>query len=156
MDEKKHYLSQEKYDELKDELDFLITKKRQEIAEQLEYARSLGDLSENAEYQEARQIQGQIESRIRYLTSLLKMAEIVAPHKADHAEVGATITIENLGTSEKKVYQMVGSEEANTAEGRISLKSPLGQAMLGKKKGEAFTFVAPSGKKTEYKILKID
>lgn len=156
MDEKKHYLSQEKYNELKNELDFLITTKRKEIAEQLEYARSLGDLSENAEYQEARQIQGQIESRIRYLTSLFKTAEIVAPHKSDHVEVGATVTIERAGEKEKRLYHVVGSEEADTAEGRISLNSPLGQAMLGKKKGDDFIVKAPSGKEAHYKILKIE
>lgn len=156
MHEQKNYLTQEKYDELKNELDFLITTKRTEIAEQLEYARSLGDLSENAEYHQARQIQGEIESRIKYLAHVLKSVEIIKPHKSDSAEIGSTVTLERKGESEQKVYHIVGSEEANMLEGRISLNSPLGQALMGKKKGEAFTFTSPAGKKIEYTLVKLD
>ncbi len=156
MHEQKNYLSQEKYDELKKELDFLTSEKRREIAEQLEYARSLGDLSENAEYHEARQMQGEIESRIRYLSGVLKNAEIVTHHKGDTVAVGSAVTLERKDDGEKYTYNIVGSEEANTAERRISLNSPLGQGMMGKKKGDSFVFTAPTGKKIEYKILKID
>ncbi len=152
----KSYLSQEKFDELNNELDFLVTKKRTEIATQLEYARSLGDLSENAEYHEARQMQGAIEDRIKYLAGLLKSVEIVKPHHSDHVEVGSTVSIQRKGEDEVKTYHIVGSEEANMAEGRISLNSPLGKAMMGKKKGETFTFTNPAGKKIEYTLVKMD
>lgn len=151
-----NYLSQEKYDELKKELDFLITTKRGEMAAQLEYARSLGDLSENAEYHQARQLQGEIESRIKYLAGVLKTAEIIKPHHSDVVEVGSTVSIQRKGEDESKTWNVVGSEEADMTKGRISLNSPLGQAMMGKKKGEVFTFVNPAGKKVEYTVLKID
>ncbi|MEK7606071.1 MAG: transcription elongation factor GreA [Patescibacteria group bacterium] len=152
----KSYLSQEKYDELQNELDFLTTKKRTEIAEQLEYARSLGDLSENAEYHQARQMQGEIEARIKYLAGVLKSVEIVKPHHSDTVEVGSTVSIQRKGEDDTKVYHIVGSEEANMAEGRISLNSPLGKAMMGKKKGGIFMFTNPAGKKIEYTLVKID
>jgi transcription elongation factor GreA len=150
------YLTKEKHDALVSELETLITVRRPEIAKQLEYARSLGDLSENAEYHEARQLQGEIESRIKYLAVLLKSVHIVTPHHSDSVEVGSSVTIEKSGGGDAKTFQIVGSEEANTAEGRISLNSPLGAAMMGKKKSENFTFTTPTGKKVEYVIKKID
>jgi transcription elongation factor GreA len=150
------YLTKEKHAELSAELEELITVKRPDIAKQLEYARSLGDLSENAEYHQARQLQGEIESRIKYLAALLKIVQIVKPHHSDTVEVGSSVTIEKSGGGEPKVFHIVGSEEANTAESRISLNSPLGSAMMGKSKGDTFTFTAPTGKKIEYTVIKID
>ncbi|MCR4286250.1 MAG: transcription elongation factor GreA, partial [Candidatus Kaiserbacteria bacterium] len=134
----------------------LITTKRTEVATQLEYARSLGDLSENAEYHQARQTQGEVEDRIKYLAGILKSVEIVKPHHSDMVEVGSTVSVQRKGEDETRVFHIVGSEEANMSEGRISLNSPLGQAMMGKKKGEVFTFTNPVGKKIEYILLKID
>ncbi len=156
MAKEKQYLTKEKYDELKHELDFLITTQRNEIARQLEYARSLGDLSENAEYQQARQTQGQIESRIKYLVGLLESAEIVKKHHSGVVEVGSTVTIQKKGEKEKKELLVVGSEEADTASGRISFQSPLGSALMGKTKGDSFTFTTPTGKKIEYTVVSID
>ena len=135
MTDQKQYLTQQKYDELQKELDLLISVRRPEIANQLEYARSLGDLSENAEYQQARQAQGEVESRIKYLVTLLKSVEIVVLHHSDSVEVGSTVTIKKKGDEENKTFQIVGSEEADMALGRISLNSPLGTALMGKKKG---------------------
>lgn len=155
MNDATAYLTKEKHAELTAELESLITERRPEIAKQLEYARSLGDLSENAEYQQARQTQGEIESRIKYLARLLKNAEIVKPHHSDSVVVGSTVTMKRKGDDEEHTYSVVGSEEADTSLGRISLNSPLGEAMMGKVKGDVFTFVAPSGKKIEYTILKI-
>lgn len=154
MDEKTTYLSQEKFEELTEELAHLKNTRRKEVAEELEYARSLGDLSENAEYHQARETQGKIESRIFQLENLLKNVEIVKQHHADSVEVGATVTVKKKGGDER-TFQIVGGEEADTAEGKISLDSPLGKAMLGKKKKETFTFDSPSGKKIEYTIVKI-
>ncbi len=151
------YLTKEKHEELKNELEMLITTKRPDLAKQLEYARSLGDLSENAEYHQARQLQGEVESRIKYLAHLLKNVQIVKPHKSDAVEVGSSVTIEKTsGGDDAKSFQIVGSEEADTAAGRISLNSPLGKAMMGKSKGDTFTFVTPAGKKIEYLIKKLD
>ncbi|MCR4274476.1 MAG: transcription elongation factor GreA [Candidatus Campbellbacteria bacterium] len=156
MDDGKQYLTKEKHDELKNELDFLITTQRNEIARQLEYARSLGDLSENAEYQQARQTQGQIESRIKYLVGLLDSAEIVKKHHSSVVEIGSTVTIQKKGEKEKKELLVVGSEEADTSLGRISFLSPLGSSLMGKEKGEIFMFSTPTGKKIEYTIVSID
>lgn len=156
MGDDKQYLTQEKYTELKNELDFLITTRRNEIARQLEAARALGDLSENAEYQEARQEQGKSESRIKYLVTLLKKAEIVTMHHSNTVEIGSTVTLQKTGEKEKKEFTVVGSEEADTASGKISSSSPLGRALFGKKKGETFTFATPGGKTFEYTVIKID
>ncbi|QQR82727.1 transcription elongation factor GreA [Candidatus Campbellbacteria bacterium] len=156
MGDEKQYVTKEKHDELKQELDFLITTKRNETAQQLEYARSLGDLSENAEYQQARQMQGQIESRIKYLVGLLKSAEIIKKHHSNTVEVGSSVTIQKKGDTEKKELLVVGSEEADTSAGRISFQSPLGRALVGKEKGETFTFATPSGKNIEYTVVSID
>jgi transcription elongation factor GreA len=150
------YLTKEKHDALMNELETLITTKRPEIAKQLEYARSLGDLSENAEYHQARQTQGEIESRIKYLAALLRSVQIVKPHHSEQVEVGSSVIIENTKGGDPKTFQIVGSEEADTAAGRISLNSPLGAAMMGKSKGDTFTFTTPTGKKIEYTIKKID
>lgn len=155
MNEEKAYLTKEKHAELTAELQTLITVRRPEIAKQLEYARSLGDLSENAEYQQARQTQGEIESRIKHLTRILKDAEIVKLHHSDSVAVGSTVTVKRKGDDEERTFSVVGSEEADTTLGRISLNSPLGEAMMGKVKGDTFTFVAPNGKKIEYTVLKI-
>lgn len=150
------YLTQEKHAALTAELNDLITAKRPEIAQQLEHARSLGDLSENAEYQQARQLQGEVESRIKYLARILKSAQIVSKHHSSMVDIGATVTVRRAGEKDTATYTIVGSEEADTLLGRISLNSPLGQAMMGKKKGDEFTFVAPTGKKIEYAVVKID
>jgi transcription elongation factor GreA len=156
MVDKKTYLSKQKYDELTEELAFLKGTRRGEIARQLEEAKSFGDLSENAEYHEARTVQGAVETRILELEALLKSVEIVGHRKSDTVDVGTTVTIQKEGDAEKRTFEVVGSEEADTAAGRISPDSPLGQAMLGKKKGEVFTFKTPSGKKFEYTVLSIE
>jgi len=146
------YLTQEKFDELKTELDYLKTTRRTEIAKSLEYARSLGDLSENAEYQEARDLQAATEVRIEQIDTILKSAKIVAPKKGGAIGLGSKVTLQREGEKEKREYMIVGSEEANIHERKISYLSPLGEAMMGKKKGEEFTFESPNGK-VKYKIV---
>lgn len=148
-------LSKEKFEELTRELDELRTKRRKEVAEQLEYARSLGDLSENAEYQEAREMQGAVEDRIAKLESVLKNARIVQGVKTDSVSMGSTVTVQKIGGDEKHVYIIVGAEETNMFEGKISYHSPLGSALLGKKKHDEFSFHTPRGTQ-KYKILKVD
>lgn len=154
MIDEKEYLTKEKFDELQEELDFLKTTRRKEIAENLEYARSLGDISENAEYQEARELQAATEERINKLESMLKSANIVAQKSKDTVSLGSTVEIQKEGEKEIRNYQIVGSEEANMQERKISHLSPLGEAMMGKKKGETFSFATPNGK-MDYKIVSI-
>lgn len=141
----KEYLTQEKYEELKQELDYLKTTRRKEIAESLEYARSLGDLSENAEYQEARELQAATEERINQLESILQSAKIVAPKGGDVVSLSSTVVIQKEGEKDTHEYHIVGSEEADIRERKISHVSPLGEALIGKKKGETFSFETPNG-----------
>lgn len=148
------FLTSEKFEELKKELELLKTTRRKEVAESLEYARSLGDLSENAEYQEARDMQAAIEERIQHLERVIKEAKIVVGDKKGAAIVGlgSVVTIQRDGEKENRVYTIVGSEEANIHEHKLSYLSPLGEALMGKQKGEAFTFATPNGKQS-YKVI---
>lgn len=145
MNDTHEYLTQEKFDQFTRELEDLKTNKRKEIAEALEYAKSLGDLSENAEYHEARDTQARVEDRINHLESLLKNASIVSTHDTSAVAVGSIITISREGILDRRHYTIVGSEEADASTGKISVKSPLGQAALGKKKGDTFSFQTPNG-----------
>jgi len=152
------YLTKEKYDEFVKELDFLKKVRRKEVAESLEYAKSLGDLSENAEYHEARDIQANVEDRIAHLESVLKSVKIVSSHSTDAVAIGSVVTVKKEGgkdaKDEGKVYTLVSSEESNISAGKISVSSPFGEAIMGVKKGEIFTFSAPAGPIT-YKVVEI-
>ena len=148
-------VSQEKFDEMTKELDHLKTVRRTEIAANLEYARSLGDLSENAEYQEARELQAATEERIRKLEELVKRARIeTGAKKKDIVGFGTTVTIRKEGSPDSHEYTIVGSEEADMRARKLSHVSPLGAALMGKKKGDVFTFQTPNGKQT-YAIEKV-
>ena len=148
-----HYLTKEKYEELKQELAYLKTEERKKIAESLEYAKSLGDLSENAEYHEARDKQADVEDRIQELEETLKNAQIISAHSADLVEVGTTVsTKRDDGRTED--FAIVGPEEADLPAGKISHESPLGSALLGHKKGETVTVTTPRGE-INYKIVEI-
>lgn len=156
-------MSQEKFEELTEELDVLRTTRRKEVAEQLEYARSLGDLSENAEYQEAREMQAAVEERINKLEQILKNAKIVKAGKSEGVGMGSTVTVQKVGPStgsgqggeDKHTYTIVGAEEADIIKGKVSYHSPLGAALLSKKKGDEFSFSTPRGTQ-KYKILKVE
>ncbi len=147
------YLTKEKYEEFKKELEHLKGTRRKEVAESLEYAKSLGDLSENAEYHEARDVQATIEDRIQKLENLLKTAKIVDGHATNSVNIGSVVTVEK--DNKKTTYTIVGSEEADVVSGKISIRSPFGQAILGKKKGETFSFAAPNGN-VSYTIVEIN
>lgn len=149
------YLSQQKYDELVEELQMLKTSKRKEIADKLSYAKSLGDLSENAEYHEARDAHRALEERIAKLEGIIKFAVITTDHHSTVAEIGSTIIVKREGSNESERLTLVGSEEADFLEHKISNESPLGTAMLGKKKGDGFVVDSPKGK-VHYKILDIE
>ncbi len=154
-EERKEYLTKKKYDELVEELKHLKSTKRKEIAEALDYARGLGDLSENAEYHEARAEQADVEERIAKVDRILKNAIVVEDRRGEYATIGNTVTVEKKGETTKRKFMIVGSAESDMAAGKISNQSPLGSAVLGKKKGESFTFQTPSGK-MEYKVIEIE
>ena len=148
------YLTKEKFKEFEKELGHLKTVKRKEVAEALEYAKSLGDLSENQEYQEARDSQAILEDRINRLEVILKSAKIVSTQSTNLVMVGSVVTLEKESDQSRKFYTLVGSEEADAASGKISVRSPLGLTALGKSKGETFSFETPSGMMS-YKIIDI-
>lgn len=154
MTEEKQYLTKEKLKELQDELEYLKRDKRREVAENLEYAKSMGDLSENAEYQEAREMQASIEERIGKLEQILKHAVIMEEHHGGVVTIGSTVVVQKQGDNSNSTYKIVGSEEADIASGKISNNSPLGLALIGKKKGEMFDFSTPKGK-VSYKIVEV-
>jgi len=148
-------VSQEKFDEMVKELENLKTVRRTEIAKNLEYARSLGDLSENAEYQEARDLQAATEERIKKLEELVKNTKIVTDgKKKNEVSFNSKVSIKKEDSDDVHEYTIVGSEEADMRVKKLSHISPLGNALMGKKKGDSFTFETPSGKQT-YTIEKV-
>lgn len=153
--EEKEYLTKEKYEMLQKELMDLKTSKRKEVADALDYARGLGDLSENAEYHEAREAQAKLEDKIKKLEILLKNASVFEDKHTDRVMIGSTVTVENETTNKTKTIKIVGSEEADTDGGKISNRSPLGSAVLGKKKGESFNFSTPAGT-MKYRVVSIE
>jgi transcription elongation factor GreA len=153
--QKTEYLSKEKHAEVTAELHELKTVRRKEIAQALEYARSLGDLSENAEFNKAREDQAVVEDRIAQIENVLANAEIIKVHHSSTVEVGTKIHVLKKGEKKEEVYMIVGSEEVDIAASKISLKSPIGAAVLGKKQGDVVTVKTPKGV-VEYTITKIE
>ncbi len=154
MDEKE-YITEEKKTALEAELKELTGPKRKSILESLEFAKSLGDLSENAEYHQAREEQSKLEDRIQKIQAILKSPVVIKKHHSNTVDLGSTVTVMKKGESAKKVFTIVGSEETDMAAGKISNRSPLGEALVGKKKGETATFSTPKGT-IEYSILDIE
>lgn len=148
----KEYLSKEKFEQLKEELNTLKTVTRKEVAGQLEYAKSFGDLSENAEYHEARERQADIEDRISELEEIMKTAVIISGRRGNAIDIGSTVTVKKDGKEE--TYKIVGAEEADILQNKISYLSPIGSAMIGKNKGDEVTVKTPKGE-TKYKILEV-
>jgi len=154
MNNETEYLTEEKFAELQKELTLLKSTKRKEIAEALEYAKSLGDLSENQEYHEARDSQAVLEDRISRIEQILKTASIVSTKGGSVVSVGSVINIEKVSDKTRKEFTLVGSEEADAANGKISVRSPLGVSAMGKVKGDTFSFETPNGTMS-YKIIDI-
>ncbi len=154
MDSKGNYITEEKKKALEAELEELKGPKRKEILAALEYAKSLGDLSENAEYHQTREDQGKLEERIKRIEQILLSSEVVKGGGGDIIEIGSNVVVQKEGTEDKKSYQIVGSEEADMALGKISNRSPFGEALFGKKKGEIISFKTPSGE-VNYKIINV-
>ena len=140
-------------EKLKNELDALKTEKRAEIAERLKKAISYGDLSENADYAEAKELQAFVEYRILELENLIKSAQVVSKTaKTGWVQIGSVILAKTDGTQEK--FEIVGAEEASPLQGKISIESPMGRAFLNKPQGAVIRVSAPQGD-IKYTILKI-
>ncbi len=157
MDEKKEViLTQEGYDKLEEELNFLRTEKRAEIADRIKVALGFGDLSENSEYDEAKTAQAENETRIVELEDKLRHAKIIDQKdiNTETVQVGNIVKVLDMEFDEKIEYQIVGSTEVNLAENKISNESPLGAALLGAKRNNVVEVNAPGGV-MKYKILSI-
>ncbi len=150
--QEKQFVTAEGLEKLHAELHQLKTQKRKELADRIQDAKELGDLSENAEYQEAKNEQSFVEGRIAEIESTLKNVEIITHSHSGIVQIGSTVDVEFHG--KKQAFTIVGSNEADPATGRISNASPLGQAFLGHKVGDSTTVKTPSGA-VEAKILKI-
>ncbi|MCI5996619.1 MAG: transcription elongation factor GreA [Peptoniphilaceae bacterium] len=157
MDEKEIFLTAEGLKKLELELEELKTVKRKEIAEKIKIARDFGDLSENSEYDEAKNEQAQIEEKIARIDNMIANAKIIDDSEIDTktVSVGATVTIEQKSTKKVMEYTIVGSAESNPLEGKISNESPVGRAILGKKKGSTVQVQLPNGTVTDYVIKNI-
>ncbi|MBQ1451718.1 MAG: transcription elongation factor GreA [Clostridia bacterium] len=143
--------------ELQDELEHLKTVGRKEMSEKIKVALSFGDLSENAEYDEAKSEQGKLESRINELEAILQNYKLIdeAELPSDIVNRASKVTIRDMETKENITYQIVGPQQANPMKGRISDESPVGKALLGKKKGATVSVETPAGV-LKYKIVDIE
>ena len=152
-------MSQERLDALKDELYYLETVREKEVAEQIKEARSVGDLSENSEYDEAKTEQGKLYSRIAEIKVLIDNAEIVdnIDHDApkDTVTLGSIVKVRDIEDDYEETYEIVGSQEANPREGRISDDSPVGRALRGHRAGEQVTVEAPAGN-LKFEIVSVE
>jgi len=141
------YLSREGLEELKNELDEMTNVRRAEVAARIHDAKEHGDLSENAEYEDAKNEQAFVEGRIQTLQALIKNATLIDEnHSSDHVQIGSTVTVD--GEDGVETFTIVGSTEARPSNGRISNESPVGRALLGRKKGDKVVVHAPAGDMT--------
>ena len=156
MEEKEVLLTQEGYDNLEKELDYLRTEKRAEIAERIKVALGFGDLSENSEYDEAKNAQAANEIKIANLEAKLRYAKIIDESEIDTktVQVGNTVKVLDIEFNEEVEYTIVGSTEVDLSQNKISNESPIGAALIGAKKGEEVEFKIPDGT-AKYKILAI-
>ena len=156
MEEKEVILTQEGYNKLEEELNFLKTEKRTEIAERIKVARGFGDLSENAEYDEAKSAQSENEAKISELEDKIRHAKVINEKEIDTetVQIGNLVEVRDMEFKEDLEYTIVGSTEVSLAQNKISNESPLGKALLGAKKGDTVEVHAPAGI-LKYKILKI-
>lgn len=154
MSEQTQYMSKEKIEELKAELLDLKNNKAPQLRKRIDEARQMGDLSENAEYHQAREELAWVQSRIGEINAILDNAQIIAAggDGSIFVSIGSTVRVEI--NSKEKEFIIVGAQEANPLEGKISNESPLGSALLGKKKGDKIEVLVPAGVQV-YKILKV-
>ena len=154
---KEYKLSPQRLKELQDEMNYLKTVREKEVAELIKEARSFGDLSENSEYDEAKNEQGKLYSRMAEIEEILSNYVVIEEEEkeGDFIRLGSTVTVLDKEFNEEETYKLVGSQEADPAKGTISEDSPFGKALLGHNEGEDITVDAPGGP-VEYKILKVE
>lgn len=151
------HLTREGYEKLHKELEYLTKTKRREISKQLEFARGLGDLRENAEYDSAKQAQALLEKKIAELEQQLSQATILDDTRIDKSKVylGASVSLKDMDSGEEIVYMLVNQEEANIDQNKISVSSPVGKALLGHKINDMINITVPAGA-LRYKVIKIE
>ena len=154
MNDNVEFLTEEKKKELEEELSYRKGEKRQEILDRLAFAKSLGDLSENAEYHSSKDDQGKNEARIAQIEAILKDAVVVEANTDGTVGLGSRVLLRHCEKETEKEYQIVGKEEADFSLGKISFDSPLGASLMEKKKGDEIEVETPRGR-TKYKILKV-
>lgn len=153
MKKETRYLTEEKYKELKKELEYLEKEGRKKVAENISKAASYGDLSENAAWDDAKDEQGLLEAKINSIKSILKESKIIKGGKTDFVGIGSKVTISSKDDS--FTFSLVGAGGANVVEGKISYESPIGRALLGKRKGDKVEIKTPRGR-ANYKVDKIE
>ena len=151
-------LTPEGLDKLKAEIEHLSVEKRREVAERIKEAREFGDISENSEYDDAKNEQAMLEARIASLEDKLRSASVINASElsSDVVRVGSLVSVKDEGSGKALKYTIVGSTEANPSENRLSNESPVGKALLGRKKNDSVKVTLPNGKKRELTITKID
>jgi len=151
------YLTEEGLQKIKEELDYLTTTRRREVAQMIAEAKAEGDISENAGYDEAKTAQGFLEGRIRELENILKRAQVIKEEagKQNVVSIGRTVIVREVDTDFDETYTIVGSLEADPANGRVSNESPMGKALLGKKVGAKVTVDSPGGK-IKFEIIRLE
>ena len=155
MAETAFVLTQEGKEKLEEERRYLETEKRAEVGERIRVAREFGDISENSEYDDAKNEQGMVEARIAEINHILSEATVVvAPKRSQKVNIGSTVTI--LLNGEEKVYTIVGAAESNVRQGKISNESPVGAALLGHKKDDEITTYGPTGREIVMKVIKVE
>ncbi len=155
MAEGNYILTQEGREKLEEELHYLETEKRAEVGERIKVAREFGDISENSEYDDAKNEQGMMEARIAEITRILSEATVVnTPKRSSKVNIGSTVTVEMNGR--ERTFTIVGGAESDVAAGKISNESPVGAALLGHKKGDEITTTGPTGKEIVMSVLKIE
>ena len=149
-------LTPEGYEKLKQEIDYLQTDKRREVAERIRVAREFGDIAENAEYDDAKNEQAMLEHRIATLEDRLLAARVISKKEIskDMVSIGSHVRVKNMDANKTFEYRIVGSAEANPAENKLSNESPVGKAIMGHKKGDVVEVSAPRGS-LKFKILEI-
>lgn len=157
MAEKKNLMTYEGLKKLEDELQDLKVVKRKEVAQKIKEAREQGDLSENAEYDAAKDEQRDIEARIEEIEKILKNAEVADDDVSKNGaiNIGSTVLVRDCEFDEEIEFKLVGSTEAKSLENKISNESPLGKALIGKQEGDSITVETPAGGEIEYKVLKV-
>ena len=152
---KKFQMTLEGKKQLEAELDELLTVKRQEVIERIQIARGFGDLSENSEYDAARDEQATIEARIQSIEDMLQNAEIITAKKSHVVQFGNTVTYKEIKSGKEHTYRIVGTAEANPLEGKISSDAPIARAIEGKTTGDKIVVTLPNKKEMEIEIIAI-